>query len=79
MSLLLGGSWETSSILIVKNSDFDSIWFILWQSLTKVVNSTLSKLMSKVSHKDYKRTWQGVSNVLLPYLYKFFMVHANNR
>jgi len=29
---------------------------VLWQPLTKTVNSILSKLMSKVSHEDHKRT-----------------------
>jgi len=44
-----------------------------------MVNSILSKLMSKVSHGNHKGTWQGVSNVLLSYLYKFFIVYANNK
>jgi len=32
-------------------------------------NSTLSKLMSKVSCGDHKRTQQGVPNVFLYYIY----------
>ena len=45
---------------------------VLWQPLTKTVNSMLSKLMNKVSHEDYKRTQQGVSDVFLYYIYIYY-------
>ena len=37
-----------------------------------------SKSLSRISSRDYKRTQQGVSARLLPYLYKLHMVHAIN-
>ena len=39
----------------------------------------MSKSLSRISSGNYKRTWQRVPNVLLPYLYKVFMVCANNK
>ena len=45
----------------------------------KTTNSVLSKLISKVSYKDYKRTQQEVSDALLPYLYNRYMVYTNNK
>ena len=44
-----------------------------------MVNSALSKLMSKVSYRDYKRTQQEVSNVFLYYLYNIYMGCASNK
>ena len=43
---------------------------LLWQPLTKIVNSVLSSLIKQESYKDHKRTQQEVSNVLLSYLYR---------
>jgi len=34
-----------------------------------MINSILSSLIEQESYKNHKRTQQGVSNVLLPYLY----------
>ena len=45
----------------------------------RMTNNTLSKLIDKVSHMDYKRTWQGVPNALLLYLYNRYMVHAHDK
>ena len=45
----------------------------------RMTNSTLSKLIDEVSHGNYKRTWQGVSSGLLPYLYYTYMVCANDK
>jgi len=45
----------------------------------KITNRPLSKLKSEVSYRDYKRTWQGVTDELLSYLYDTYMVHANNK
>jgi len=42
---------------------------MLKQPLTKIVNNILSNLILQEFYKDYKRTQQGVSNVLLSYLY----------
>ena len=39
----------------------------------------MSKSLSRISSRDYKRTQQGVSNVLLFYLYYKYMVCANNK
>ena len=45
----------------------------------RTTNRPLSKLKSKVSHRNYKRTQQEVSDELLPYLYDIYMVHADNK
>ena len=45
----------------------------------RMTNSILSKLIDEVSHGDYKRTQQEVSNVFLPYLYNRYIVHANDK
>ena len=42
-----------------------------------MTNKPLSKLKSEVSYRDHKRTWQGVSNELLSYLYYTCIVHAS--
>jgi len=39
----------------------DYVASILWQPLTKIVNSTLSSLIEQEFHENYKRTWQEVS------------------
>ena len=44
-----------------------------------MTNSILSKLIGKVFYRNYKKTQQGVSDVLLPYLYNRYIVHANNK
>ena len=44
-----------------------------------MVNSALSSLIEQKSHRDHQRTQQEVSNVLLPYLYKWFIVCANDK
>jgi len=48
---------------------------MLWQLLTKMVNSVLSNLIEQESHGNYKKTQQGVPNVFLSYLY---IVYAND-
>jgi len=45
----------------------------------RMTNSTLSKLISKVSHIDHKRTWQEVPNALLFYLYNRYIVCAHDK
>jgi len=45
----------------------------------RMANSTLSKLIGKVSHGNYKKTQQEVSDALLPYLYNRYIVCANNK
>jgi len=52
---------------------------LLWQLLTKIVNSTLSKFISEVSHGNYKKTQQEVPNVFLLYIYYKYMIHASNK
>ena len=42
---------------------------VLWQLLIKIINSILSKLIEQKSHRDYKRTQQGVHSVFLHYIY----------
>ena len=45
----------------------------------KITNRLLSKLKSKVSYRDHKRTWQEVLDELLLYLHNIYMVYANNK
>ena len=45
----------------------------------KTVNRLLSKLKKIVFCGNYKRTQQGVHNILLFYLYNRYMVCANNK
>ena len=53
---------------------------LLWQLLITITNSSItSKSLSRISSRIHKRTQQEVSNVLLPYLYYGYMVHANNK
>jgi len=43
-------------------------------------NSTQEvNLLIRYHYRDYKRTQQGVPNILLPYFYYRYMVHANNK
>jgi len=50
---------------------------VLWQPLVTTTNSnTSNKSLSRISSGDHKRTQQGVSTELLPYLYKLHMVCA---
>ena len=52
---------------------------VLWQPLVTMTNNyTSSKSLNRISSRDHKRTQQGVSAELLPYLYKLHMVHATN-
>ena len=54
-----------------------TIPLLLWQPLDTKSNSNISnKFLSKISSGDYKRTRQGVSAELLPYLYELHMVYA---
>ena len=41
-----------------------------------MLNSILSSLITKESYKNYKKTQQGVLNILLSYLYRWFIVYA---
>jgi len=45
----------------------------------KTTNRPLSKLDSKVSYGNYKRTWQGVTDELLFYLYDIYMIYTNDK
>jgi len=47
---------------------------MLWQPLTKTVNSILSSLILQKSCRDYKRTQQRAPNVFLYYIY--LLVHG---
>ena len=44
-----------------------------------MANSALSKLIGKVSCRNYKKTQQEVSDAWLPYLYNRYIVCANNK
>jgi len=44
-----------------------------------MINSALSSLMEQESCENYKRTCQGVSNVLPSYLYYRYLVYANDK
>ena len=52
---------------------------MLWQPLTKMVNSILSSLIMKKSCGNYKKTQQKVSNILLLYLYYRYIVYTSNK
>jgi len=52
---------------------------ILTTTSLRMTNNTLSKLIDKVSCWDHKRTWQGVLNAFLHYLYNTYMAYANNK
>ena len=45
----------------------------------RMTNSTLSKLIGKVSYKDHKRTQQEVSDTFLHYLYNTYIVCAHDK
>ena len=45
----------------------------------RITNRPLSKLIDEVLYRNYKRTWQGVPDELLPYLYYTYMVCANDK
>jgi len=45
----------------------------------KTNSNTSNKSLNRISSGDHKRTWQRVSNILLPYLYKVLIVSANNK
>ena len=52
---------------------------MLWQPLvTKINSNTSNESLNRISSGDHKRTRQGVSAELLPYLYKLHMVCATN-
>ena len=71
----------TSTLQVIKMQNTSVIHnTILWQlPITKTNNSTISKSLSRISSKYYKKTQQGVSIVFLHYLHKFLMVCANNK
>ena len=53
-------------------------WKVLWQPLvTKLIVLQVINLLVKYHCGDHKRTQQEVPVVLLPYLYKLQVVHAN--
>ena len=53
---------------------------VLWQPLIiKTNNNMISKSISRISSRNYKRTQQEVPNVLLLYLYYRYIVYANNK
>ena len=50
---------------------------LLWQLLVTMTNNhTSNKSLSRILSRDYKRTRQEVSAVLLSYIYYYMMVHA---
>ena len=50
---------------------------MLWQPLVTTTNSnTNNKYLNRISSGNHKRTQQGISAVLLPYLYNLHMVCA---
>jgi len=52
---------------------------LLWQPLVTKTNSNISnKSFNRISSGNHKRTQQGVSAELLPYLYQLHIVHATN-
>ena len=54
------------------------ILIMLQQPLVTMTNSNIiNKSLSRILSGDHKRTQQGVSARLLPYLYKLQVVHAN--
>ena len=53
--------------------------YVIATTSLKITNKPLSKLKSKVSHRDHKRTQQEVPTKLLPYWYYICMVHVNNK
>jgi len=53
--------------------------YVVTTTSLRITNSALSKLIDKVFHGDYKKTWQKVPNLLLPYLYNRYIVCANNK
>ena len=62
-----------------ENSLYMNHHYLLWQPLVITTNSnTSNKSLSRISSGDHKRTQQGVSARLLPYLYKLHMAHATN-
>jgi len=56
----------------------DTRMYMLWQPLVKMSNHS-NKLISKVSHRDHKKTQQEVSDAFLHYLYNIYMVCANDK
>jgi len=52
---------------------------MLWQPLIKTINSALSNLIEQESHMNYKKTQQGVPDILLPYLYYRYMIYGGNK
>ena len=55
------------------------MYYIVVTTSLRIINSALSKLIGKVFHRDHKKTWQEVPNILLPYLYNRYIVCANNK
>jgi len=53
--------------------------FVIVTTSLRTTNNILSIIISKVSYRNYKRTWQEVSNELLSYLYNTSSDCYNNR
>ena len=53
--------------------------FVIVTTSLRTTNNILSIIISKVSYRNYKRTWQEVSNKLLSYLYNTSSDCYNNR
>ena len=69
-----GRKWKTTKLVTR-----DVKQYVLWQPLVTMTNSnTNNKSLSRISSGNHKKTQQGVSAKLLPYLYKLHMVHATN-
>ena len=44
-----------------------------------MINSILSSLIKQESHRNYKRTWQEVSDIFLLYMYYKYIVYTSNK
>jgi len=53
--------------------------FVIVTTSLRITNDILSIVIGKVSYRNYKRTWQEVSNELLSYLYNIYMICVNNK
>jgi len=80
--LIIFWNWDWISTIVSSSHMilyfFVQLFFLLWQSLTKTVNSILGSLMSyKESHENYKRTQQGVP-VFLYYIYYYYKSYSKH-
>ena len=55
------------------------VLYVVATTSQKTNSNTSNKSLNRISSGDHKRTWQRVSNILLPYLYKVLIVSANNK